>query len=169
MNLYKICFYLIIGSILVSCSNKEIASEINLEEKIKVELNNSNIYYDDVIHYEVKDNFVIAFYTVTNQLFHSVFDISTGNPVFITGGGSLGQDGGIMTSGKNEDFPYYFSYLISNNPDVKLVEVNGMAAKNIVSNNFSFWVAFNKQLITEENYTAYDNKGNEVKLIIREE
>lgn len=31
-------------------SKKDIASELNLDEKIKVELKNSNIYYDDVIH-----------------------------------------------------------------------------------------------------------------------
>lgn len=45
---------------MVSCSNEE----FTFEERLVNGLSNSDIYYDEVVHYEIKDNFVFVFYTV---------------------------------------------------------------------------------------------------------
>jgi hypothetical protein len=145
---------------MVSCSNEE----FTLEERLVNGLNNSEIFYDDILHYEIKDNFVFVFYTVANSIFYDVFDLSSSNIEHIDGGGSLDEDGGILVSEKSDKIPYYFSYFISNNPKVELVEVHGKPAKNVKSKGASLWIIFSDQKLEEENYIAYDHQGNQVSL-----
>ncbi|WP_139367495.1 hypothetical protein [Bacillus alkalicellulosilyticus] len=131
-------------------------------------LNNSDIYYDEIVHFEIKDNFVFVFYTVANRLFYDVFDLSLSNMEHIGGGGSLDEDGGISVSGKSDRIPYYFSYFISNNPEVEQVEVHGNLAKNVKSKGVSLWIIFSDQNLEEADYIAYDQQGNQVNLIQRD-
>lgn len=165
MKLHKI-YILIVIVLLVSCTNEN----YTLEERLVNELNNADIYYEEIVHYEIKDNFIFVFYTITNSIFYEVFDLSSSNIEHISGGGSLDEDesGGIVVSEKSDEFQYYFSYFISNNPKVEQVEVHGELAKNVKSKGVSLWIIFSDQNLAEDDYIAYDHQGNQVNLIQRD-
>lgn len=165
MKLQNIFFLIVVIVLLmVSCSNEE----FTLEERLVNGINNSDIYYDEIVHYEIKDNFVFVFYTVANSIFYDVFDLSSSKLEHIGGGGSLNEDGGISVSGKSDKIPYYFSYFISNNPEVEQVEVHGKSAKNVKSKGVSLWIIFSDQNLEEADYIAYDHQGKQVNLIQRD-
>ena len=159
LKLLKIGILTVVVMMMVSCSNEQ----LSLEERLVDELNSSDIYYDEIIHYELKDDFVFVFYTVANNLFDVYLDLTSSNLEIIGGGGSLDEQGILIT--ETDNLPYYFSYLISNNPEVERVEVYGKPAKNINSKGVSFWIIFSEQPMEEEDYTAYDHQGNQVELI----
>jgi hypothetical protein len=164
VKLPKICFLIAFVLLMASCSNEN----LTLEERLVNGLDNSDIYYDEIVHYEIKDNFVFVFYTVANIVFYVVLDLTTSNIENIGGGGELDMEGGILVAEKSIKIPYHFSYFISNNPKVKRVEVQGEPAKNVKSKGVSLWIIFSGQPLEDEDYIAYDNQGNQINLIQRD-
>jgi hypothetical protein len=164
MKTLKLGFLIAFFMIMASCSN--LNEKFTYEEELINALDNSGInYYEEIIHYEIKDNFIIGFYTADNSIFHTIYDLSSDTIENIGRGGSIDKDGGIAIFEKNQHMPSHLSYFNSNNPVVEKVEVRGEPAKKINYQDLSFWIIFSDEPIAEEDLIAYDDQGNQVTLI----
>ncbi|MFC4411436.1 hypothetical protein ACFOZY_13490 [Chungangia koreensis] len=164
MKKLKVGFLIAFIMMMASCSNTN--EKFTFEEELLNALDNSGInYYEEIIHYEIKDNFIIGFYTADHSIFHTIYDLSSGTIKNIGRGGSVDQNGGIAIFEKHEHMPSNLSYFSSNNPDVEKVEVRGELAKKINYQDLSFWIIFSDEPIAEEDLIAYDDQGNQVNLI----
>ncbi|MFV8830100.1 hypothetical protein [Alkalihalobacterium sp. APHAB7] len=148
---------------LMGCSEKQISFEERIEHQIQ------HASSESIIHYEVKGNYVYAFYTDHEMLRYQAFKLSGKSIDWVDGSGGSDIKKGGFSASNNHDIPFSFSYFTSNNPDVKDVLVHGQEAKYIrVNDTISFWIAFTETTFERGDFVALSYEGDEVDLVIHE-